>query len=148
MKRKKKLHMKKHITNYFIIFLTIFAIITIIFATISEYIYQDTGFAKNLLILGIVCALASFLLLVFFRINNITIVVQVIIVYLFLSFIILIVGYYLYIYDFVYNVKLFISTIISLLIGLIIIILISIIRVKNSNDSLNKNLKNFKERDQ
>ena len=88
MKHKKKLHMKKHITNYFIMFLTIFAIITIIFATISEYIYQDTGFAKNLLILGIVCALASFLLSVFFRINNITIVVQVIIVYLFLSFII------------------------------------------------------------
>ena len=142
MKHKKKLHMKKHITNYFIMFLTIFAIITI-----SEYIYQDTGFAKNLLILGIVCALASFLLSVFFRINNITIVVQVIIVYLFLSFIILIVGYYLYIYDFVYNVKLLISTIISLLIGLIIIIVISIIRVKNSNDSLNKNLKNFKERD-
>ena len=84
MKHKKKLHMKKHITNYFIMFLTIFAIITIIFATISEYIYQDTGFAKNLLILGIVCALASFLLSVFFRINNITIVVQVIIVYLFL----------------------------------------------------------------
>ena len=143
MKHKKKLHMKKHITNYFIMFLTIFAIITIMFATISEYIYQDTGFAKNLL----VCALASFLLSVFFRINNITIVVQVIIVYLFLSFIILIVGYYLYIYDFVYNVKLLISTIISLLIGLIIIIVISIIRVKNSNDSLNKNLKNFKERD-
>ena len=37
MKHKKKLHMKKHITNYFIMFLTIFAIITIIAAFLQNF---------------------------------------------------------------------------------------------------------------
>ncbi len=147
MKQKKKLPIKSLVTNYFVMTLTIFAIITIIFASISEYIYQDISFGKNLIIFAIISSVASLFLLGFLQINKISIVVQVIVIYLFLSAIILITGYLLYFYDLIYNVKLFIATIMFLVIGLVIIVLISVLRVKISNASLNKYLKNFKERD-
>ena len=88
MKQKKKLPIKSLVTNYFVMTLTIFAIITIIFASISEYIYQDISFGKNLIIFAIISSVASLFLLGFLQINKISIVVQVIVIYLFLSAII------------------------------------------------------------
>ena len=73
--------------------------------------------------------------------------VQAIVVYAILSLVVLVGGYFLYIYDFFVNAKLLFSTIGFLALGLVIISVIAIVTHKKSNDSLNADLKKFKERD-
>ena len=63
--------------------------------------------------------LSSIILMLIFRINKIGVVTQYLLVYCFLSIVILLLGYFLYIYDFVYNSKLLFITIICMIIGLV-----------------------------
>ena len=120
----KKFNILKFIANYLIILISIFALITIIFAGLLEFINRSVLSGKDLLIFFIVSAVASILFSIVFKLNNISIVLQAIIIYFLLSLIVVLVGYYvLYIYDIGHNYKLFISTIIFIIVGLVFLIL-------------------------
>lgn len=144
---KKKFNIKKTLMNLIITTGAIFTIVTIIFSSISQYVFKNITFAQHFLLIFAISLVASILLLLIFRINKISTILQVIFVYIFLSIVVLAVGYFLYIYDFVYNYKLLISTIICLVSGLIIISVVFAINYKINDRSLNDNLKHFKERD-
>ncbi len=147
MDKEKKLFVK-HLTNFLVMFVTIFTLMTIIFATINEYVYKDFISSIDLLIIGGVSLIVSILLLLLLRINNISIVLQVIMVYTILALVVLLIGYFVvFVYDVTHNYKLFVATTIFLVLGLIFIIIFFVIRSKMIDRSLNNNLKHFKERD-
>lgn len=143
----KKFNLKRNLINYLVIFAAIFALLTINFAAISEFVFNDNAFTNNLIIIAIASIISSFIVLLLTKINNITIVLQVIIIYMFLSIVVILLGFILYIYDHQYNLNLLIMTIVSLITGLVLVCLIITFRSKRVDKSLNANLKNFKERD-
>lgn len=143
----KKIYITKLLTNFLINFASVFAILIIITCSISEYIYSDMILLKDIIIIGIFSFISSIILMLIFKINKIGVVTQYLLVYCFLSIIILLLGYFLYIYDFVYNFKLLITTIVCMIFGLITILVYGYLKNKKVNKSLNANLKNFKERD-
>ncbi len=145
----KKTFMKlsKFITSFFAIFAIIFTMSTIIFAATSQYVYESVGFFKELLVITGISAAMSIIIVLFLQINKISVILQVIIIYCFVFWVIFVMGYFLYIYDFYNNERLLISTLVFFVIGLICMIVIQTIYHKKSNDSLNANLKQFKERD-
>ena len=143
----KKFDLKRNLINLLVIFASIFALITINFAAISEFVFNDSNFSNNFLIITITSLIASIVVLFLTKINNISIVVQVIIIYLFLSIVVISLGFILYIYDYKHNIYLLILTIVSLIVGLVLVCSIITFRSKRIDKSLNANLKNFKERD-
>ena len=122
-------------------------ILNILLSTISQFVYEDMRFVRELIISLIGSLVTSMVLYFILKINVIPVLVQVLVVYLILAINILTVGYFTYIYDFYYNSKLVIATLITLAIGLGIIILLFYFLQRRSNKSLNDNLKHFKERD-
>lgn len=144
---KKKFNIKKSLINFMITAGLIFTLLTIIFSSISQYVFKNITFAQHFLLILVVSAISSILLLLIFKINKISTVLQVIFVYLFLSVVVLLVGYFLYIYDFIYNYRLLISTAACLIGGLAIISIVFAISYKRNDKSLNANLKSFKERE-
>lgn len=142
-----KINFSKLVTNFLINFASVFAILIIITCAISEYIYSDMILLKDIIIIGIVSFISSVILMLIFSLNKIGVVTQYLLVYCFLSIVILLLGYFLYIYDFVYNSKLLFITIICMIVGLVCILIYGYIKNKKANNSLNANLKNFKERD-
>lgn len=145
--KKKMVNLKKYIINFVIMAAILFALCTIIFGSIVQFVYKDVRFMKELVIIAASSLVGSVVLLAFFRINKISVLVQAIVVYSILSVVVLVGGYFLYIYDFFVNAKLIFSTIGFLALGLVIISIIAIVTHKKSNDSLNADLKKFKERD-
>lgn len=144
----KKFDFKRNLLNLLIIFVTIFALFTINFAGISEVVFNSNEFSNNLGIILLVSFISSIIALLLTKINNISLAVQVIIIYSFVSIVFILLGFILYIYDYEYNTSLFIATTISLITGLIIVCLFIIIKSKLIDKSLNLNLQHFKERDQ
>lgn len=136
----------KYILNFAAIFAILFTMSIIIFTSISQYVYENVGFIRELLTIACVCAGMSVVIVVFLQINRITPLVQLILIYCFVFVVIFIMGYFLYIYDFHNNTRLLISTIAFFMIGLICIITIQLIVSKKNDASLNANLKQFKER--
>ena len=139
--------LKKFCLQFLIIFAIVFASTIILLSTISQFVYEDMRFVRELIISLIGSLVTSMVLYFILKINVIPVLVQVLVVYLILAINILTVGYFTYIYDFYYNSKLVISTLITLAIGLGIIILLFYFLQRRSNKSLNDNLKHFKERD-
>lgn len=139
--------LKKFCLQFLIIFAIVFASTIILLSTISQFVYEDMRFVRELIISLIGSLVTSMVLYFILKINVIPVLVQVIVVYLILAINILTVGYFTYIYDFYYNSKLVIATLITLAIGLGIIILVFYFLQRRSNKSLNDNLKHFKERD-
>ena len=139
--------LKKFCLQFLIIFAIVFASTIILLSTISQYVYEDMRFVRELIISLIGSLVTSMVLYFILKINVIPVLVQVLVVYLILAINILTVGYFTYIYDFYYNSKLVIATLITLAIGLGIIILVFYFLQRRSNKSLNDNLKHFKERD-
>lgn len=139
--------LKKFCLQFFIIFAIVFASTIILLSTISQFVYEDMRFVRELIISLIGSLVTSMVLYFILKINVIPVLVQVLVVYLILAINILTVGYFTYIYDFYYNSKLVIATLITLAIGLGIIILLFYFLQRRSNKSLNDNLKHFKERD-
>lgn len=139
--------LKKFCLQFLIIFAIVFASTIILLSTISQFVYEDMRFVRELIISLIGSLVTSMVLYFILKINVIPVLVQVIVVYLILAINILTVGYFTYIYDFYYNSKLVIATLITLAIGLGIIILLFYFLQRRSNKSLNDNLKHFKERD-
>ena len=133
--------------QFLIIFAIVFASTIILLSTISQFVYEDMRFVRELIISLIGSLVTSMVLYFILKINVIPVLVQVLVVYLILAINILTVGYFTYIYDFYYNSKLVIATLITLAIGLGIIILLFYFLQRRSNKSLNDNLKHFKERD-
>lgn len=119
----------------------------IVFTVISQYMYEDVSFIRELIVIAGICAAMSIIIVLFLQINNISPLFQTMIIYCFVFLVVFAMGYILYIYDIYNNAKLFISTIIFFIIGLLCIIVIQMIVSKKSDDSLNANLKQFKERD-
>lgn len=136
----------KYILNFAAIFAILFTMSIIIFTAISQYVYENVGFLRELLTIACVCAIMSIIIVVFLQINRISQLVQLMFIYCFVFIVIFIMGYCLYIYDFHNNSRLLISTIIFFMIGLISIVTIQLIVSKKNDDSLNANLKQFKER--
>lgn len=147
MKKRNFNEFKKFCLQFLIIFAIVFTSTIILLSTISQFVYEDIRFIRELVITLIGSFTTSMVLYFILKINSISILVQVLIVYLILSISILTVGYYTYIYDFYYNSKLVIATLITLVVGLGIIILVFYFLQRYSNKSLNDNLKHFKERD-
>lgn len=139
--------LKKFCLQFLIIFAIVFASTIILLSTISQFVYEDMRFVRELIISLIGSLVTSIVLYFILKINVIPVLVQVLVVYLILAINILTVGYFTYIYDFYYNSKLVIATLITLAIGLGIIILVFYFLQRRSNKSLNDNLKHFKERD-
>ena len=139
--------LKKFCLQFLIIFAIVFASTIILLSTISQFVYEDMRFVRELIISLIGSLVTSMVLYFILKINVIPVLVLVLVVYLILAIIILTVGYFSYIYDFYYNSKLVIATLITLAIGLGIIILLFYFLQRRSNKSLNDNLKHFKERD-
>ncbi len=138
--------LKKFCLQFLIIFAIVFASTIILLSTISQFVYEDMRFVRELIISLIGSLVTSMVLYFILKINVIPVLVQVLVVYLILAINILTVGYFTYIYDFYYNSKLVIATLITLAIGLGIIILVFYFLQRRSNKSLNDNLKHFKER--
>ena len=139
--------LKKFCLQFLIIFAIVFASTIILLSTISQFVYEDMRFVRELIISLIGSLVTSMVLYFILKINVIPVLVQVLVVYLILAINIVTVGYITYIYDFYYNSKLVIATLITLAIGLGIIILLFYFLQRRSNKSLNDNLKHFKERD-
>lgn len=139
--------LKKFCLQFLIIFAIVFASTIILLSTISQFVYEDMRFVRELIISLIGSLVTSMVLYFILKINVMPVLVQVLVVYLILAINILTVGYFTYIYDFYYNSKLVIATLITLAIGLGIIILLFYFLQRRSNKSLNDNLKHFKERD-
>lgn len=139
--------LKKFCLQFLIIFAIVFASTIILLSTISQFVYEDMRFVRELIISLIGSLVTSMVLYFILKINVIPVLVQVLVVYLILAINVLTVGYFTYIYDFYYNSKLVIATLITLAIGLGIIILLFYFLQRRSNKSLNDNLKHFKERD-
>ena len=139
--------LKKFCLQFLIIFAIVFASTIILLSTISQFVYEDMRFVRELIISLIGSLFTSMVLYFILKINVIPVLVQVLVVYLILAINNLTVGYFTYIYDFYYNSKLVIATLITLAIGLGIIILVFYFLQRRSNKSLNDNLKHFKERD-
>ena len=139
--------LKKFCLQFLIIFAIVFASTIILLSTISQFVYEDMRFVRELIISLIGSLVTSMVLYFILKINVIPVLVQVLVVYLILAINILTVGYFTYIYDFYYNSKLVIATLITIAIGLGIIILLFYFLQRRSNKSLNDNLKHFKERD-
>lgn len=139
--------LKKFCLQFLIIFAIVFASTIILLSTISQFVYEDMRFVRELIISLIGSLVTSMVLYFILKIKVIPVLVQVLVVYLILAINILTVGYFTYIYDFYYNSKLVIATLITLAIGLGIIILLFYFLQRRSNKSLNDNLKHFKERD-
>lgn len=139
--------LKKFCLQFLIIFAIVFASTIILLSTISQFVYEDMRFVRELIISLIGSLVTSMVLYFILKINVIPVLVQVLVVYLILAINILTVGYFTYIYDFYYNSKLVIATLITLAIGLGIIILVFYFLQRRSSKSLNDNLKHFKERD-
>lgn len=139
--------LKKFCLQFLIIFAIVFASTIILLSTISQFVYEDMRFVRELIISLSGSLFTSMVLYFILKINVIPVLVQVLVVYLILAINILTVGYFTYIYDFYYNSKLVIATLITLAIGLGIIILVFYFLQRRSNKSLNDNLKHFKERD-
>lgn len=139
--------LKKFCLQFLIIFAIVFASTIILLSTISQFVYEDMRFVRELIISLIGSLVTSMVLYFILKINVIPVLDQVLVVYLILAINILTVGYFTYIYDFYYNSKLVIATLITLAIGLGIIILLFYFLQRRSNKSLNDNLKHFKERD-
>lgn len=139
--------LKKFCLQFLIIFAIVFASTIILLSTISQFVYEDMRFVRELIISLIGSLVTSMVLYFILKINVIPVLVQVLVVYLILAINILTVGYFTYIYDFYYNSKLVIATLITLAIGLGIIILLFYFLQRRSNKSLNDNLKHFKEPD-
>lgn len=139
--------LKKFCLQFLIIFAIVFASTIILLSTISQFVYEDMRFVRELIISLIGSLVTSMVLYFILKINVIPVLVQVLVVYLILAINILTVGYFTYIYDFYYNSKLVIATLITLAIGLGIIILVFYFLQRRSNKSLNDNLKHFKEHD-
>lgn len=139
--------LKKFCLQFLINFAIVFASTIILLSTISQFVYEDMRFVRELIISLIGSLVTSMVLYFILKINVIPVLVQVLVVYLILAINILTVGYFTYIYDFYYNSKLVLATLITLAIGLGIIILLFYFLQRRSNKSLNDNLKHFKERD-
>lgn len=147
MKKRSFKQLKKFCLQFLIIFAIVFASTIILLSTISQFVYEDMRFVRELIISLIGSYITSMVLYFVLKINVIPVLVQVLVVYLILAINILTIGYFTYIYDFYYNSKLVIATLITLAIGLGIIILVFYFLQRRSNKSLNDNLKHFKERD-
>lgn len=145
MKKKMK-KISKYILNFAAIFAILFTMSIIIFTSISQYVYENVGFLRELLTIVCVCVGMAIVIVIFLQINRISQLVQLIIIYCFSFIVIFVMGYFLYMYDFYNNFRLLLSTIIFFIIGLICIITVQIIVSKKNNDSLNAELKQFKER--
>ena len=94
-----KINFSKLVTNFLINFASVFAILIIITCAISEYIYSDMILLKDIIIIGIFSFISSVILLLIFSLNKIGVVTQYLLVYCFLSIVILLLGYFLYIYE-------------------------------------------------
>lgn len=138
--------LSKYILNFASIFAILFTMSIIIFTAISQYVYENVGFLRELLTIAFVCGIMAIVIVAFLQINRISQLVQLIIIYCFSFVVIFIMGYSLYIYDFYNNSRLLISTIIFFMIGLVCITTIQLISSKKNDDFLNANLKQFKER--
>lgn len=139
--------LSRFIVSFFAIFAILFTISIIIFAAISQYVYEDVSFIRELIAITGICAAMSIVISIFLQINKISPLFQIILIYCFVFLVIFVMGYVLYIYDFYNNVRLFLSTTIFFIIGLLCIIIIQMIVSKKNDDSLNADLKQFKERD-
>lgn len=147
MEKRSFKQLKKFCLQFLIIFAIVFASTIILLSTISQFVYEDMRFVRELIASLIGSYITSMVLYFVLKINVIPVLVQVLVVYLILAINILTIGYFTYIYDFYYNSKLVIATLITLAIGLGIIILVFYFLQRRSNKSLNDNLKHFKERD-
>lgn len=144
---KKKFNLKKTITNFFITSGTVFAILMIIFSSVSQYVYKNNTFAQYFLAILVISVVVSIILMLVFMINRISVVTQAIIIYSILGVVVLVVGYVFYIFDFIYNYRLLISTAVFLVLGLVLLSLRILYNYKKLDNTLNANLKYFKERD-
>lgn len=145
MKKVKKIN--KFLINFIIMFASVFTTLIVIFSVISLFIYDNFNFSFDLLLMFVTSVISSIVLMALFKIKKISVVLQAILVYTFLSITIVLLGYFLFIYDFVYNFKFLIATLIMLFIGGLILGLTYFVSTKKEDTSLNDHLRHFKERD-
>ena len=133
--------------NFIIIMAVVFTLLVIIFSSFSEYSLGGVDLGREIGIYSAASIIASILLILVFLSKRIPISLQAILVYSVLALTFLVVGYLIYVFDFSYNKRVFISTIVSFVLGGVIIFWITHVRASKDNNTLNSYLKRFKERD-
>ena len=149
----KKLNSFKKIVLQILIHFTIIFSMLAIISTISGAIVgsNTTGGFFGLTLILLVSLILSIVFYFIFKINKISLFLQITIVYILLAFVTYFINFYtipgLFNFSSSENVMFFLSSIAITLIGYGIIAMIILLKTKRENDNLNKSLENFKERD-
>lgn len=147
MKNKKILKLRNALIKLIIHFTTVFSMLTVLFIGISSLIggIEFSNIIIWILILAI-SLIESVVFYFIFKIDRMSLFVQITIVYFIFTLFLYILGYLLRIFN-RSDIKFVLITFGMVLVGYIVISLILLFKNKRENDRLNKELKKFKERD-
>lgn len=147
MKNKKILKLRNALIKLLIHFTTVFSMLTVLFIGISSLIggIEFSNIIIWILILAI-SLIESVVFYFIFKIDRMSLFVQITIVYFIFTLFLYILGYLLRIFN-RSDIKFVLITFGMVLVGYIVISLILLFKNKRENDRLNKELKKFKERD-
>lgn len=147
MKNKKILKLRNALIKLLIHFTTVFSMLTVLFIGISSLI-GGIEFS-NIIIWILIVAISLIESIVFyfiFKIDRMSLFVQITVIYFIFTLFLYILGYLLRIFN-RNDIKFVLITFGMVLVGYIVISLILLFKNKRENDRLNKELKKFKERD-
>lgn len=147
MQKKKNIKLRNALIKILIHFTTIFTMLTVAFIGISSLIGGvDFG---NIIIWILIIAISLLEAIVFyfvFKIDRMSVFVQISVVYSIFIFFLYLLGFLLRIFN-RSDLKFVLITLGMVVVGYIVISLILLFKNKRESDRLNKDLKKFKERD-
>ncbi len=147
MKNKRMLKLRNALIKILIHFTTIFSMLTVAFIGISSLIGGvDFGNIIIWLMIFIISLIEAIVLFFIFKIDKMTLFIQITVVYFTFTLFLYLLGYLLRIFN-TYDIKFVLITFGMVFVGYIFISLIILFKNKRENDRLNKELKKFKERD-
>lgn len=147
MKNKRILKLRNALIKILIHFTTIFSMLTVAFIGISSLIGGvDFGNIIIWLMIFIISLIEAIVLFFIFKIDKMTLFIQITVVYFTFTVFLYILGYLLRIFN-MNDIKFVLITLGMVFVGYIIISLIILFKNKKENDRLNKELRKFKERD-
>lgn len=148
MKKKTNLKIRNTLIKLLVHFTTVFSMLSVAFIGLSSAI---GGVELNNLIpwgLIVLASIVESIIFYFiFKLNKITIIGQVTLVYFTFIFFLYLLGYIFKIFN-KKDVPFFITTVVMVLVGYGIISLILLLKNKRETDKLNQELNRFKERDE
>lgn len=147
-KKKKKMTIFRNLLTKFLVnFAIIFSILSIFYITVGAII--GVGNFSSVIVWGVITLFSVLLSVIFyflFKMNQITIFLQIVLVYVIFTIAVYTLGYILRLFT-IHDIPFFIVSIVISFIGLIILSLILMFKNHRETEDLNKKLKDYKERD-